>query len=405
MPPTPGQTDKKPMVIPVAVGLVGANGDDMDLGKGQTTRILQMNEGKQTFTFENVPSRPVPSILRGFSAPVKLKTDLTTDDLRFLMVHDSDGFNRWEAGQTYAMRAIGAMLDKAEAGQAFTVPEALIDALSMLLEQAGTPETDKALMARALTLPDLQVIGQFRANRYSPQAIYAVREAVLKAFATQHGATPAGPVSGQHRPQGLFRNDFAARSQRSLKNTLLRILSYRDGAIALAKDQYDRANNMTDRVAALSVLADSSSQERDAAFADYYERFKSYQLVVDKWFSLQATAIRPNTLADVSGLRHHKDFMIRNPNRVRSLYGAFAMNNPVCFHEPNGGGYKFLCDTVIELNKINPQIGARLLTPLRDWRRYEPALSEKMKAELERVAANKDLSPDIYEVVSKSLAG
>ncbi len=433
VPPTPGQPKKDPMVIPVAVGLVGPNGDDLSLsppqssprrtpgprglgaettaldpglrrddGGSKTTHILTLTEPTQTFVFENVPSRPVPSILRNFSAPVKLTTDLTDDDLRFLMVHDSDGFNRWEAGQTYAMRAIAGMLDKAESGHAFTAPGALIGSLSSLLEQAARPESDKALMARALTLPDLQVIGQFREKVY-PHAIHAVRETILQTLALKDQAHLRMLYLANH-DTGAFRSDFAARSQRALKNVLLRILSkHGDAAIGLAKDQYDAATNMTDRVGALAVLADSAGPERDAAFADFYKRFKDYPLVIDKWFTLQAMAIRPSTLADVNALRAHRDFVIRNPNRVRSLYGAFAMNNPVCFHDRDGGGYRFLCETVSELNTINPQIAARLLTPMRDWRRYETELSEKMKTELERIAANKDLSPDVFEVVSKSL--
>ncbi len=402
LPPTPGQPKKDPMVIPVAVGLVGPNGDDMDLGDGRTTDILQLTESTQSFVFKNIPSRPAPSILRNFSAPVKLTTDLTDDDLRFLMVHDSDGFNRWEAGQTYSMRSIAAMLDKAEAGQAFITPSGLIDSLSSLLEQAARPDTDKALMARALMLPDAQVIGQFR-DRVYPHAIHAVRENILQTLALKDNAHLKMLYLANH-DKGAFRSDFAARSQRVLKNVLLRILSkHGTDAIDLAKTQYDDATNMTDRVGALLVLADSVGTERDEALADFYERFRDYPLVIDKWFSIQAMAIRPTTLDDVNGLRAHKDFLIRNPNRVRSLYGAFANSNPACFHDDSGGGYRFLCDTVTELNTINPQIAARLLTPMRDWRRYETNLSGKMKAELERIASNKDLSPDVFEVVSKSL--
>jgi aminopeptidase N len=432
VPPTPGQPDKKPMVMPIAIGLVGPNGQDMmvdppspassrrtpgssgqlakdpgmrrDDGKNVgTTHILILDQQQQSFTFENIPSRPVPSILRNFSAPVKLTTDLTDDDLRFLMVHDSDGFNRWEAGQTYATRTISRMLDDAEAGGAFALPDIFLSSLSELIEKAMRPDTDKALMARALSLPDSQVIGQFRDKVY-PQAIHAVRESILSALAEKdhaallklyHANTAAGP----------FRNDFAARSERSLKNTALRLLSKgSDKAVALAQKQYDSATNMTDRVAALAVLSDSDSRERDEAFMDFYDRFKAYPLVIDKWFSLQATGIRPSTLRDVSALRKHPDFNIRNPNRVRSLYGAFAMNNPVCFHDRSGGGYKFLADLVGELNRANPQIAARMLTPIRDWRRYEPQLAGKIKHELERIAAIKDLSPDVFEVVSKSLA-
>lgn len=393
-PPTPGQPDKEPMLIPVAVGLVGPNGEDMDLGGGQTTEVLHLSQAEQSFTFENIGTRPVPSILRNFSAPVKLKTDLSDDDLRFLMIHDSDGFNRWEAGQTYVSRVIHALLDRAESGDGFEIPGGLMDTLGSILEQAARPDTDKALMARALMLPDLSVIGQQRTTVY-PHAIQDVRESIMQAIARAYAPELRGLYEAS---QG------DSKPARALKNIILRYLSRGEGqALELAKTQYDQAANMTDRVAALSVLADTDSSERNDAFADFYSRFADYPLVIDKWFALQAMAVRSATLDDVANLRSHEAFNLRNPNRVRSLYAAFAMNNPVSFHRPDGAGYAFLCGAVGELNAINPQIAARLLTPMRDWRRYETRLSSLMKAELEKLAALPDLSPDVYEVVSKTL--
>lgn len=404
IPPTPGQPDKAPMLIPVAVGLVGSNGDDMDLGGGETTRILRLERERQSFTFENITTRPVPSVLRNFSAPVKLSSDLSDADLRFLMVHDSDGFNRWEAGQIFALRAINAMLDHAEAGRDFTVPDALVEAYGFLLEQAMRADADRALLARALVLPDMSVIGQQRALAY-PHAIHAVREAVMRGVAERYGDALRA-IYDANDMAGAFDSSPDARAGRALKNTVLRLLARRDdGAVMLASTQYHNATNMTDRVASLSVLADSTSPERDRAFLDFYARFKNYPLVIDKWFSLQATAVRDGTIDDVTKLRAHQDFNINNPNRVRSLYAAFAMNNPVSFHRPDGAGYRFLCDAIMELNKINPQIASRILTPMRDWKRYEPSLSAKMRAELERLSNLPDLSPDLFEVVNKSLAG
>lgn len=405
LPPTPGQPAKLPMLIPVAVGLVGANGDDLDLGNGETTRILELTEKTQSFSFDNVPSRPVPSILRNFSAPVRLNTNLSDDDLRFLMVHDKDGFNRWESGQIFATRIIGGLLDRAERGEAFTVPEAILDAYSSLVEMADDPQQDRALLARALTLPDLQVIGQGRAHIY-PHAIHRVREAILSALAEREKHRLVALYEATH-DTGDFSTDFPARSRRAFKNNVLRILSKAldDSAEELAAKQYHGATNMTDRVGALTVLADRTGQARTQAFEDFAIRFKDYPLVMDKWFSLQAMAVRPSTLEDVNDLRSHADFNIRNPNRVRSLYSAFAMNNPVCFHERSGGGYRFLCDAILELNRINPQIASRQLTPMRDWRRYEPELASLMKSQLERIASVKELSADVYEVVTKSLSG
>ena len=161
---------------------------------------------------------------------------------------------------------------------------------------------------------------------------------------------------------------------------------------------------MTDRVAALSVLGDSESKERDEAFADFLDRFHDYMLVVDKWFSIQAASVRPSIHDDVRALRDHKDFILTNPNRVRSLYGAFAMNNPYSFHDKNGRGYEFLGEAIIQLNTVNPQIAARLLTPLKEWRRYTPERQEKMQAVLQKIASQPELSPDVFEIVSKTLA-
>ncbi len=397
-PATPGQTNKQPLHIPVKVGLVGPDGGDM------AEELLELTEETQSFEFENVAAQPIPSILRGFSAPVKLTTDLSNDDLRFLMVNDNDGFNRWEAGQTYALRMIGEMLDRLEQGHDYIVWPEFLDSYSALLNQAAAPETDKALLALSLSLPDIPFIGQFR-RHVDPRAIYEVRETVIAAILERDRAK-LETVYKANRTDAAFKNNFAARAQRSLQNLALGLLGKdpHEPAIALAKAQYDSANNMTDRVAALRVLGDSETQEREDAFADYYQRFKAYQLVIDKWFSLQAMAVRPDTLHDIRALKGHEDFTMKNPNRVRSLHGAFAMNNPVCFHDESGSGYDFLADAIIELNGINPQIAARMLTPLREWRRYTPDRQTKMEAALTRVRDLPNLSPDVFEVVSKTLA-
>jgi aminopeptidase N len=308
------------------------------------------------------------------------------------MVHDSDGFNRWEAGQTLALRMLMDMLDTAVAPWTD-----FLDSYGLLLDQCLRPETDKALLARALALPDVSFIGQHR-DTVDPAAIYAARESVLAAIRQKFSVMLRKIYNMHHDPAAG--TDFAASSRRALKNITLRILNDE----ALAKQQYDVAQNMTDRVAALAVLGDGVSSARAEALADFYKRFESYPLVIDKWFSLQATAIRATALQDVTALRAHPAFNIKNPNRARSLYGGFAMNNPVCFHAADGGGYKLLADAVIELNGINPQIAARMLTPFKEWRRYTPDRQTKMKPELQRIAATQGLSPDVFEIVSKTLA-
>lgn len=397
LPVTPGQPDVKPMHIPVKVGLVGPNGADI------AEELLHLKDASQTFTFESIPSRPVPSILRNFSAPVKLKTDLSDDDLRFLMIHDSDGFNRWEAGHTLSLRLLNGLIDKIENGEGGMIEPEYIAGFGDMLAQALRPGTDKALLARSLSLPDISIIAQYR-KIVDMDSIYRAREIVMMILADQFKDL-LKKIYFENHDKGPFRNDFEARSCRALKNTVLRYLSRADGnpAVALAKDQYDLATNMTDRVAALSVLADTTTPQRKQAFDDFLDRFHDYMLVVDKWFSLQATALRPHVHDDVRALRHHPDFILTNPNRVRSLYGAFAMNNPYSFHERSGRGYDFLGEAIIQLNTVNPQIAARLLTPLKEWRRYTPDRQEKMREVLERIAAQPELSPDVFEIVTKTL--
>ena len=204
---------------------------------------------------------------------------------------------------------------------------------------------------------------------------------------------------------GTYAIDPVSTGRRALKNTLLGYLacSHDADAIKLARQQYAAADNMTDRIGALGALIDTTSAERDSALADFYTRFEKYPLVIDKWFSLQASSIRKTTIDDVTALAKHPAFTLLNPNRVRSLYSAFAMNNPVIFHSTNGSGYNFLRDAILTLNTKNPQIASRLLTPLREWRRYTPDRQEKMKAVLQNIANTPDLSPDVFEVVEKSL--
>ncbi len=398
VPATAGQPKKKPMHIPVAVGLIGPNGEDI-IG----TEVLSLTQEEQIFTFEGVALKPIPSILRNFSAPVKLKTNQSDDDLRFLMVHDSDGFNRWEAGQTLALRMFGTMLDVLEQGGKPLTDPAFIDSFSNLLDQV-TGDTDKYLLARSLGLPGVQIIGQQR-RHIDPTAIYDVRMQVINDLAHACGEKMLAAYEEFHS-SATFSVEPEAIAWRCLKNTMLSYLAFHpeNPFYNLMKAQYDGATNMTDRVAALALMLETDSPGWQEALADYYERFKEHQLVVDKWFSLQAMTTRPDAIMRVRELRDHPEFNIRNPNRVRSLYAAFAMNNPVCFHDPNGTGYDFLCEAVMELNDINPQIAARMLTPMREWRRYTPDRQEKMKAALQKIVALENLSPDVYEVVSKSLA-
>lgn len=397
IPPTPGQPHKSPMHIPLAVGLVGPDGKDM------ATELLHLRDEKHSFVFENIPARPVPSLLRGFSAPVKLKSDLSDADLRFLVVHDSDGFNRWESMQTLALRMMNRMLDAAESGGDMPTDPAFIDAFIALIAQDESPDADRLLLARLLSLPDIPIVSQQR-RHIDPAAIFRVRCEVIGEIVRAGREKILALYERNHVPSA--QTDAESIARRALKNAALAALvrDPKGPPVALFKGQYDGARNMTDRAVALALLCQSAESERDAALADFHERFRAFPLVIDKWFSIQGSPVREDTLARVQALRGHGDFLLTNPNRVRALYGAFANGNPVCFHAPDGSGYDFLAGAVLELNAVNPLIASRLLIPLREWRHYTPDRQEKARQSLERIANAPDLSPDVYEVITKILA-
>lgn len=392
---TPGQTNKQPLLIPISVGLLDAQGNET-----HATQTLEMTQATQSFTFEGVSARPVPSILRGFSAPVKLTTDLTDDDLRLLQLHDTDGFNQWEAGQRLALRTIERVMADGNADIAI-----FVDDVGALIQQGLAEKGNKALLARALTLPNVTDVAQTQ-TVIDPAAIDKARTHILKAIKRAHKG-PLAKLYDANTNTGSFAITPEAMGRRALQNVVLELLTATNGTgcATRAKAHYDHADNMTDRVAALVSLADSTKPERDVVFTDFYDRFKGYQLVVDKWFSLQAMANRKAIFDDFAALRNHAEFNIKNPNRVRALYSAFAVNNPVKFHDPSGKGYALLRDAIIELNKLNPQIAARLVTPLKEWKRYTPELQALMQAALKAIMDEPKLSNDVFEVVSKSLKG
>lgn len=403
IPDTPGQKNKKPMHIPVAIGLIDRNGDDI-IG----TEILHLTQERQNFTFNNIENKPVPSVLRNFSAPVNLSTDLTDNDYIFLTKNEIyDGFNRWEAGQYLHRKALNQLTDEFENGNtspeidktylegfADTYKDALVD---------GIDSEERALLARAMQLPDVSAIIQMRDNA-NPVAAYKARQYLLAAIKRTHKPL-LQKLYKANEQKGEFSVSSNAMARRALRNTTLSILTstHGTGCAKLAKEHYFNADNMTDRMAALLAIAANKNPEREEVLEDFYARYKDYQLVVDKWFSVQATSARPDIIAHLQQLRQHPDFTIKNPNRARSLFAAFAMNNPASFHAEDGSGYNFLADAIIELNSINPQIAARLLTPMRDWRKYSQDRQAGMKDALERILATPNLSPDVYEIASKSL--
>ncbi|MCK5374672.1 MAG: aminopeptidase N, partial [Alphaproteobacteria bacterium] len=320
IPDTPNQSNKTPMVIPVALGLISQNGEDL-IG----TQILVLKEKEQTFSFDDIKVRPVPSVLRGFSAPVKLKTNLSEEDYIFLMQNEVyDGFNRWESGQHLAFKALSTMLDQYEQDgvKKPKLSSSFIESYGRVLDDALKENADKALLARAMTLPSIGIIAQER-DYADPENIHLMRELALASLKKAH-KKKLEAIYDSNAPQGEFSMSSENMARRALRNTALALLTatHGTGCARRAKAHYDSADNMTDRVASLVSLADNKGKLRDEVFADFYTRYKQYPLVIDKWFSLQAMSTLPGTVNHLKKLRGHQDFNIKNPNRVRSLYAA-----------------------------------------------------------------------------------
>ncbi|MET0287552.1 MAG: aminopeptidase N [Polyangiales bacterium] len=404
VPATPGQPDKKPMHIPVRVGLLSPEGKDLPLKlQGESTatheRLLELREAEQTFTFVDVPARPSPSLLRGFSAPVRLESDCTDADLLLRMAHDSDSYCRWDAAQSLAQRRIIAAIKERQRGATPVLDGAFVEAFGRALASDAEPQ----LLAVALALPGESVISD-RLDDVDPTHVHEARDFVEGELARAH-RTVFERRYQELAARGAYSLDTAAIGQRSLRNLCLRFLTaaggYRDGSLARA--QFDAATNMTDMIAALGCLASVEAPERTEALARFYERFQGEALVVDKWFSVQATSQRASTLDDVIALLKHPAFQLDNPNRARSLIDAFASGNPVRFHDPSGRGYAFLRERVLQIDSFNGQVSARMVGPLTRFQRYEPRRRALMVAELEAILGHGSLSRDLEEQVRKAV--
>lgn len=403
-PPTPGQPAKQPFHIPVAVGLLDEDGRDIPLvidgrEKGTTT-VLELVEREQTFRFENVAARPVPSILRDFSAPVILEYDYTDEELLHLFSHDSDPVNRWEAGQRLAMDRLLTLTKQAEAAAEMSIDDTFIEAMLKVLTDV---KLDPAFREQALLLPSETMIAE-QVEVVNPQAIHMARQFVRAAI----GARLRDQLRlayEQNQTPGDYSPDAESIGKRALKNLALAYLNAApdEQSIDMAQRQFDGATNMTDRVAALGALVHAKAPAAQEALDRFYKEFEGEPLVVDKWFTMQATA--PTTdLAKVRALMKHPAFNLRNPNRARSLVSAFCTGNPVQFHAPDGSGYDFWAEQVMALDALNPQVASRLSRAMDRWNRYTPALQAHARKALRQVAGLKKLSNDVREVVSKALA-
>jgi aminopeptidase N len=420
-PPTPGQSDKEPFHLPLALGLLDAEGRDLPLQLATdppgadappplkrgaeepqpTTRVVELREAEQTFHFINVPVRPVPSLLRGFSAPVKLNSAESDDDLRFRLAHDRDDFNRWDAGQTLAIRAILTLIGDRRQGRDWTLPESFSAAFGRALGS----DADPALLAQVLTLPGEGYLAEHM-DVVDVDGIHAARRFVQRTLAQRLRESLRMTYQALHaRQRDGYRIDAAAIGERALKNVCLDYLMQlgEPEARALCLKQFHAARNMTDQLGALAPLANDDSPERVEALAEFYNRWRREALVVDKWLSLQATSRLPGTLGVVQNLMAHEAFTLRNPNKVRALIGAFCQANPLHFHAADRSGYTFLTDRILDLNAFNPQIAARLMAAFTRWRKYDPVRQQGMRSQLERVLSAPDLSPDVYEIAAKSL--
>jgi len=399
---TAGQEVKQDFVIPVRMGLLAADGRSLPLyinnsQNEKTETILLVTEKEQTFIFDKVLEKPVCSLLRNFSAPVKLQMSQSDDELAFLMAHDSDDFNRWDAGQRLAINIMLDLIAKQQAGKELTLPLSLIEACRNILNDRSI---DKALAARALTLPSEDYLAEMM-GVIDVDAIHAVREFICYELASALDAELKDVYQNNQNTE--YELTAEAMGQRSLKNVCLTYLMCRADNYEMAVTQYNNAANMTDQMVAFRAICHHDGDQRHSIIEHFYQQWKTDALVLDKWFTEQATAALSGSLDEIISLKQHADFDLSNPNRVRSLYGAFSQLNAVKFHDLSGKGYRLLADLVIELNTLNPQIAARLLLPLGRWQRFDDSRQDLMKTELKRIAGLDNLAKDVYEVVSKSL--
>jgi aminopeptidase N len=403
-PPTPGQEEKLPLHIPLKLALLDSSGSELTLrlqgeeAAAGSERVLDFTGAEQQFVFEDIPTEPLPSLLRSFSAPVVLQHDYSDEELAFLMGHETDSFNRWEAGQQLALRVMQRLLADQREGRELTLDSGLSEAFRSILNDE---QLDPALAAEALSLPDEAYVAECEAPAADPQAIHVVRQFLRRSLAERHRELLKRRYD-ELSSGGVYTLDADAMARRRLRNLCLSYLSLEDNG-EQAQQQFADAHSMTDSMAALNALVDNGHPPAEAALEAFYDSWRDEMLVLDKWFTVQARSGMPDTLQRVEQLMDHPDFIITNPNRVRSLIGAFAAGNPARFHASDGSGYRLLADKVIELNARNPQLAARLLGPLTRWRGLAENYRKLMKGELQRILDSGDLSRDVYEVVSKSL--
>ncbi|MBN9669711.1 aminopeptidase N [Roseibium aggregatum] len=405
IPPVPGQKDSEPAVIPLRFGLIGPNGEDLELpatGNDAVSQdVLVLDRPVREVTFSNIAARPVLSLLRGFSAPVRLNQKTGASDLLFLAEQDSDPFNRWQAVQTLAMQDLVRLTGELRKNESAQPSKNVVGVLARVLEDTSL---DEAFRAQALTLPSEADIAQEIGKNVDPDAVHTARQLLRKAIAQEHGDAFL-PFVKDLSPTGVFSPDAAAAGKRALSNRALfyYAVSGREDAAETVWARFASADNMTNRLFALTLLVHDDLPKKDEALEAYLDRHRKSSLAMDKWFMTQATAPGDGTLAKVQALMNHPLYDSGNPNRVRSLLQSFATGNPTQFARTDGAGFQMIAESVLEIDKRNPQIASRLLTSFRSWRALDPQRSALAESALMRISSSEELSRDSRDIVDRTL--
>jgi aminopeptidase N len=404
-PATPDQAEKAPVLIPFKVGLLGRDGRELPLKLARGGRLadgsalLLLDEVEREFRFEDVPEPPVPSLLRDFSAPVRLEHDCSDEELALLMAHDSNAFVRWEAAQLLAQRTILANVERRAGGEEMRIEPALLDAFAALFADRFA---DPALVAETVMLPDETWLAGLL-DEVDVDGIHAARDFVRHALAVNLEAVLLQRYE-ELAARGPYDKSASAIANRSLRNACLAYLMETSGGGALARRQLADSDNMTDTLAALRALAWKEDPSAGAALDEFADRWQDDALVMDKWFNIQASVPGAATVARVRDLLEQPAFSLKNPNKVRALLGVFSVANPTAFHAGDGAGYRLLADRIMDLDALNPQVAARLAAAFNSWLRYDGMRKALMRKELERIASRRGLSGDVAEIVGSALA-
>ena len=385
---------ERPYHLPLSLGLLDAQGNEMG-----ETQVLEVTQTQQSFELEGITSKPVPSLFRNFSAPVHVHYDYSDEELMLLVAHDSDDFNRFDAGQRLATRALNAMIESRAKGEEMQISEGVLDCFGAILSD---PNLSPDFKAEALILPSLTALTE-PMEVYDFDGAYAARQAFNKAFATKFKEKLLETYH-EFKDSGPYEVNATAIGRRKLKNRCLGLLSNLedDDVTALVKDQFESATNMTDEISALGLLGDMKTDSRNTALNAFYEKWQHEFLVINKWFVVQSCSRRDDVLEQVKALEKHEAFTLKNPNRARSLIGGFAQNT-IHFHAASGSGYEYIANKVIEVDEINPKLAAGLCRGFNKMGKLDPERKAKMKTQLDRILAKENLSGDTYEIISNIL--